>query len=464
MSPAAVSRSAVSLKFSAALIGTVTSRRSWPSAAFYDLVLRVDMAVKIQGTVSILSFLVSSTLPEQTSSVDHLSTVQPAPSVEPRSDDAPVEADSEEPPEGYYAFVESPNATPPRVRPPPYRQVSSECREAAGARPHVSAHNLCGDLNRGIIPKNPMGQNPNGEPYPFELIRDRALMFLARTVPVLRADDTLPRVTHVAHAHTHDAHAHAHAPPHDYAPDVRNELEERGKRSLSEETDSGDGSDVPSHALAAEHRSVESPRESRKFCDGGGVFCMLYRAFNGDNEGVPAGVERREDPGTGAPPRGPGPAPHPRYEGPPTPCPARVEYATPVFARNYQGVWRYVVQIPYEGYFTQTVEVTRCMQSRCHYLEGGCLSSPRWVSLLVAELHYPPPSQQTQQYQDYQRGQATPESEPSTEKPPHCDGHDELGCYQLRMYYDWFLVPGSCKCWRPDYFAKYVRRRHNNEL
>lgn len=46
-------------------------------------------------------------------------------------------------------------------------------------------------------------------------------------------------------------------------------------------------------------------------------------------------------------------------QGPPTPCPARVEYATPVFARNYQGVWRYVVQIPYEGYFTQTVEVTR---------------------------------------------------------------------------------------------------------
>lgn len=47
-------------------------------------------------------------------------------------------------------------------------------------------------------------------------------------------------------------------------------------------------------------------------------------------------------------------------DGPPTPCPAKVEYATPVFARNYQGMWRYVVQIPYEGYFTQTVEVTKC--------------------------------------------------------------------------------------------------------
>ena len=44
-----------------------------------------------------------------------------------------------------------------------------------------------------------------------------------------------------------------------------------------------------------------------------------------------------------------------------TPCPSAVEYVTPVFARNYQGVWRYVVQIPYEGYFTQTVEVTQCL-------------------------------------------------------------------------------------------------------
>ncbi len=68
-----------------------------------------------------------------------------------------------------------------------------------------------------------------------------------------------------------------------------------------------------------------------------------------------------------------------------TPCPSAVEYVTPVFAKNYQvrsrkrlskksaapghdtmslflqGVWRYVVQIPYEGYFTQTVEVVKCL-------------------------------------------------------------------------------------------------------
>lgn len=179
-----------------------------------------------------------------------------------------------------------------------------------------------------------------------------------------------------------------------------------------------------------------------------------------------------------------------RYEGPPTPCPAKVEYATPVFAKNYQGSWRYVVQIPYEGYFTQTVEVTRCLQSRCHYLDGGCLSSPRWVSLLVAEIFYPtaddytsttstttaPPIQDFQAYQQYLQKRAglptasdgassydnnNNHSNNNINHKPHCDGQDEIGCFQVRLYYDWFLIPGSCKCWRPDYFAKYVRKRPN---
>lgn len=174
-----------------------------------------------------------------------------------------------------------------------------------------------------------------------------------------------------------------------------------------------------------------------------------------------------------------------RYEGPPTPCPAKVEYATPVFAKNYQGSWRYVVQIPYEGYFTQTVEVTRCLQSRCHYLDGGCLSSPRWVSMLVAEIFYPndysgstttstsaPPIQDFQNYQQYLQkragassatdGSAVDPQLNSDQKSIHCDGYDEIGCFEVRLYYDWFLIPGSCKCWRPDYFARYVRRKPNS--
>lgn len=33
----------------------------------------------------------------------------------------------EEPPEGYYAFIESPSAEPPKIRRPPYVQSDVEC-------------------------------------------------------------------------------------------------------------------------------------------------------------------------------------------------------------------------------------------------------------------------------------------------------------------------------------------------
>ncbi|XP_022645393.1 uncharacterized protein LOC111243702 [Varroa destructor] len=75
---------------------------------------------------------------------------------------------------------------------------------------------------------------------------------------------------------------------------------------------------------------------------------------------------------------------------PPTPCPSMEEYVTPVYARNYQGVWKYVVQIPQEGYLTQTIQQTTCMSQTCDFVENGlCHESPRWVSLLVAEIFYP---------------------------------------------------------------------------
>ncbi|KAF5300880.1 hypothetical protein FQR65_LT09042 [Abscondita terminalis] len=110
------------------------------------------------------------------------------------------------------------------------------------------------------------------------------------------------------------------------------------------------------------------------------------------------------------------------------------------------------------------------------------------VQLLVAEIYYPdailsgtdaaypqrnpvsasqPPSvQDFQNYQQYLHKRAGLQASPSdiqtTSKPAHCDGIDSLGCFQVRLYYDWFLVPGSCKCWRPDYFNKYSRRKSNN--
>lgn len=85
---------------------------------------------------------------------------------------------------------------------------------------------------------------------------------------------------------------------------------------------------------------------------------MLYKAIQGEPLATSA-AERRDEPSTPEYRQRTPPQEKPEYTGPPTPCPAKVEYATPVFAKNYQGVWRYVVQIPYEGYFTQTIEVTR---------------------------------------------------------------------------------------------------------
>ncbi|EAA09424.3 AGAP005126-PB, partial [Anopheles gambiae str. PEST] len=293
----------------------------------------------------------------------------------------------------YYAFIESPSAVPPKVRSPPYTHINIECKEATNPKPYVSANNLCGDLNKGKIPRNPMKQNVLGEPYPFELIRNQTLKFLSKTLPVLKADDTLPKVTQII-------------------PD----------EPVDQFDDNGIGRRMgKSMRMEEERRVEEDARAPRKFCDGGGVFCALYRAIQGEPISSKLVAERREEAPAAYPPP-------PRYEGPPTPCPAKVEYATPVFAKNYQGSWRYVVQIPYEGYFTQTVEVTRCLQARCHYLDAPTAAAS------------------------------------SAKANQHCDGHDEIGCFQVRLYYDWFLIPGSCKCWRPDYFAKYVRKRPSPDL
>ncbi|XP_049963256.1 uncharacterized protein LOC126483993 [Schistocerca serialis cubense] len=408
--------------------------------------------------------------------------------------------DDEAPPEGYYAFMEAPLAQPPRVRRPPYAQSDHDCPGLRDPVPQRSLANLCGDLNKGLLPKNPMGQSVYGFTYPFELLRNKTLQFLSRTLPILREDETLPKVARFEEE------------------DIQTNTLSRSRRSatLDEhgEAAAKDPASVEEEEKKAKDNELKPPEEgpleleegrgARKYCDkGGGVLCMLYKMING--EPLSGGVAERRDgsvPGDGDAEDGarrPPPPPPPHYRRteppaapgqgpsalPPTPCPARVEYATPVFARNYQGVWRYVVQIPYEGYFTQTVEVVRCLQTRCHYLEGGgCLSSPRWVSLLVAEVFYPntvlpayqqrqprppvaaadamPPVHDFQNYQDALRkraGAGAGVDPPTTEKPSHCDGVDELGCFQVRLYYDWFLVPGSCKCWKPDYFSRFVRRK-----
>ena len=189
-------------------------------------------------------------------------------------------------------------------------------------------------------------------------------------------------------------------------------------------------------------------------------------------------------------------------------------------------MWKYIVQIPHEGYFTQTVQKTSCVKTKCDFMDGSCHESPRWVSLLVAEIFYPdarfpsplPMPSPTSQYEHFSQShglsQGYQQQAPKSDKrqavqqhltaaqagkqgswrsieddhvPPakgpdadgqpgtrrmkrqvseepvndldakkpgsgaderECDGVDKIGCYTIRVYYDWFLVPGSCKCWK----------------
>lgn len=54
---------------------------------------------------------------------------------------------------------------------------------------------LCGDLNQGKVPLNPLGQSITDQAYPFELIKNKTLQFLARALPVLKLEyETIPKV------------------------------------------------------------------------------------------------------------------------------------------------------------------------------------------------------------------------------------------------------------------------------
>ncbi|XP_014258457.1 uncharacterized protein LOC106671955 [Cimex lectularius] len=351
-----------------------------------------------------------------------------------------VDATSEENNEGYYQFLEAGSANPPKVKHPPYYKSPLRCPGADKPyAPGKSLTNLCGDLNKGFIPENPMNQTIEGMPYPFELITNKTLQFLSRTLPILQNDETIPKVINYNANEKH--FYYSKTPQSTHTTRVKRE-DKTGLEGTFKII--GDFFSDPSDIL----------NKTRKFCENGqGMVCVLYRAIQGESAGLEM-KERKEDISLDEMP----------LDGPPTPCPAKIEYATPVFARNYKGIWRYVVQIPYEGYFTQTVEVTKCLNTRCHYMEGKCLSSPRWVSLLVAEIFYPnglsgPVKEESQnngvqdsQAYSYYKTKDTIEEEEQTQ----CDGIDKNGCYQVRLYYDWFLIPGSCKCWRTEYIYRYI--------
>lgn len=144
-----------------------------------------------------------------------------------------------------------------------------------------------------------------------ELIRNQTLKFLSKTLPILKADDTLPKVTQV----------------------IENDLIDNGvngpnqiKRTFEEDSDVGhDLSDdvaqpqqppAPVFEKAEEEqdeaksRSKRDTGRARRFCEGGGVFCTLYRALQGESLTSQLTAERREE--TVAP------QPPPTYHGPPS--------------------------------------------------------------------------------------------------------------------------------------------------
>ncbi|XP_071545034.1 uncharacterized protein spz6 [Panulirus ornatus] len=381
-------------------------------------------------------------------------------------------------PEGYYAFEESPSKTPPKVRKPPYLQSKVPCPGTLETKEEreQSLNNLCGDLNDGLLPLNPMGQAVLGHSYPFELIKNMSLDFFSKTLPILKEDKTLPKVAKLRSRNVplRDQFRVIRRP----IRSVKQEEEEKttttfeDKAIKTKETQKvASAGDVKTEGRSLAAEDSMQARAARAFCDDNwGLFCLLYNAMSGKSSSDNVVQDRNDDGFVGS---------LNSLSGgmqPLTPCPSAVEYVTPVFARNYQGVWRYVVQIPYEGYFTQTVEVTQCLSSKCHYLSGSCLASPRWVSLLVAEVYYPDtlfPAAPTRpdfsraavasdappgsQYQNFRQRQGPPRSEAPAQH--YCDGHDEIGCFQVRLYYDWFLIPGSCKCWKQDYFAQFAYRK-----
>lgn len=94
----------------------------------------------------------------------------------------------------------------------------------------------------------------------------------------MKADDTLPKVTQVvendlidgANQRTFDVDDEEQFND-DYEPDMTEKRSERTKRQ------------------------VDPNRNSRKFCDGGGVFCALYRAIQGEPINSQLIAERREE-------------------------------------------------------------------------------------------------------------------------------------------------------------------------
>lgn len=69
---------------------------------------------------------------------------------------------------GYYAFEKAHrNELPPRVRSPPYQQLDMPCPGQMNDQYMDNKNTLCGDLNRGFVPLNPMNILIQNQHYPL---------------------------------------------------------------------------------------------------------------------------------------------------------------------------------------------------------------------------------------------------------------------------------------------------------
>ncbi|GFS57741.1 uncharacterized protein TNCV_2908581 [Trichonephila clavipes] len=161
---------------------------------------------------------------------------------------------------------------PPQVRKPPYMMSSIPCAtgENSYSKRPSPKNTLCGDLNKGFIPMNPLGQEFDGQPYPFDLIKNKTLLFLSKSLPYLKQDPKIPKVSKISgkksapaqtNSNSHEYHWHTSAPY-------------RIKRSANESTNAT-ANDIPD--------ILDNETTARQNCDQGGasgLLCSLSSAMS----------------------------------------------------------------------------------------------------------------------------------------------------------------------------------------
>lgn len=110
-------------------------------------------------------------------------------------------------------------------------------------------------------------------PLSSELIRNQTLKFLSKTLPVLKADDTLPKVTQIIRDEPVEQLENNNIDRH-YATRVTRSLPDGVQSNEYSYFDPALDEEDPQQQqqkLLQEQRRAAEERKPRKFCDGGGV-------------------------------------------------------------------------------------------------------------------------------------------------------------------------------------------------